>query len=317
LAPLALVLILAAGAVGWLSARGQDQAVGAADADRAASASRPATAGAAARSPDSSPPGQPARSGPSPRPSLPPPSPSAPNPADPADPADPTASGSAAPDRPDGELAGRVVALDPGHSPAGASSAQVPDGRGGTKNCNTSGTATDDGYPEHAFNYDVAVRVRAWLEARGATVHLSRGDDPAAGPTCVDRRGAFAQDSGAELLVSIHADGNADRSVKGFFAIVSSPPLNQAQGQPSLDLAEAVLERLRAAGFTQNAAYPGGISKRSDIAGVSLSTKPVVMFELGEMRNPDEAAQMASPEGRQRYAEAVAAGIADWLASHL
>jgi N-acetylmuramoyl-L-alanine amidase len=212
-------------------------------------------------------------------------------------------------------LAGRVVALDPGHSPSGGSSRQVPDGRGGAKACNTSGTATDDGYPEHAFNYDVALRVSALLEAQGAAVHLSRTDDPAA-VTCVDQRGAFADAVGAEVLVSIHGDGNEDRTVKGFFAIVSSPPLNEAQGAPSLELAEAVLARLRAAGFTQNAAYQGGISRRGDIAGVAFASVPVVMFELGEMRNPEEAALMSSPEGRQRYAQAVASGIADWLSAH-
>jgi N-acetylmuramoyl-L-alanine amidase len=212
-------------------------------------------------------------------------------------------------------LAGRVVALDPGHSPSGGSTRPVPNGRGGTKACNTSGTSTDAGYPEHEFNYDVALRVRALLEAQGAAVHLSRDDDPAA-VTCVDQRGTFADAVGAEVLVSIHADGNADRSVKGFFAIVSEPPLNQAQGAPSLELAEAVLARLRAAGLTQNAAYPGGISRRGDIAGVAFATVPVAMFELGEMRNPEEAALMSSPDGRQRYAEAVAAGIADWLAAN-
>jgi N-acetylmuramoyl-L-alanine amidase len=205
-----------------------------------------------------------------------------------------------------------VVALDPGHDPSGGSSHQVPNGRGGTKDCQTSGTATDAGYAEHAFNYDVAVRVRTILEARGAKVNMTRGDSSSE-QVCVDKRGTFAQDTGSELLVSIHGDGNTNRSVKGFFAIISSPPVNAAQGQPSVDLAESVLTRLRAAGFTQNSAYTGGISRRSDIAGVSLSTKPVVMFELGEMRNPDEAAVMSSPEGRQRYAEAVAAGTADWL----
>jgi N-acetylmuramoyl-L-alanine amidase len=214
-----------------------------------------------------------------------------------------------------GTLSGRVVALDPGHGPAGGSSKQVPDGRGGTKDCQTSGTATDAGYAEHAFNYDVALRVRTILQAQSAQVLLTRGDS-ASEQICVDRRGTFAQDNGADLLVSIHGDGNNDRSVKGFHAIVSSPPLNDAQGQPSLDLANALLARLRAAGFTQNAAYAGGISRRSDIAGVALATKPVVMLELGEMRNPDEAALMSSADGRQRYAEAVAAGIADWLAAH-
>ncbi|MDR2347418.1 MAG: N-acetylmuramoyl-L-alanine amidase [Bifidobacteriaceae bacterium] len=212
-------------------------------------------------------------------------------------------------------LAGRVVALDPGHTPSGGSSRQVPDGRGGTKACNTSGTATAAGYPEHEFNYDVALRVRERLQAQGATVLLTRDDDPEA-VVCVDQRGTFAQDHGAEALVSIHGDGNDDPAVKGFFAIISSPPLNEAQGAPSVELAEAVLERLRAAGFTQNSAYEGGISRRSDIAGVALATKPVVMFELGEMRNPEEAALMSSPDGRQRYAEAVANGVADWLAAH-
>src|SRR3990170_2113625 len=52
-----------------------------------------------------------------------------------------------------------VVLLDAGHN--GGNSAhpaeirrQVPDGRGGTKDCNTTGTATDAGYPEHAFTFD-------------------------------------------------------------------------------------------------------------------------------------------------------------------
>jgi N-acetylmuramoyl-L-alanine amidase len=191
----------------------------------------------------------------------------------------------------------------------------VPDGRGGTKPCNTSGTSTNGGYAERDFNYDVAIRVKQLLEAHGATVLMTRDNSPST-LVCVDKRGTFAQDHGAELLVSIHGDGNTNPAVKGFFAIVSSPPLNAAQGQPSLELAEAVLVRLRGAGFTQNAAYPGGISKRSDIAGVSLSTKPVVMFELGEMRNPEEAAIMSSADGRQRYADCVAAGIADWLLTH-
>jgi N-acetylmuramoyl-L-alanine amidase len=328
LVPAALALALAAGAVGWgagpgasgdrsagvlgsVGASSSAGALGSTDADPSASAkpsplgspaspdpaspdpaSTPGGAGAAGQNPAAG--GEPSRTA-----------------------SDNFASGQAssrpaAPDLP--SLDGRVVALDPGHGPAGGSSAQVPNGRGGTKDCQTSGTATDAGYPEHAFNYDVALRVRALLQAQAATVHLTRGDDPSE-QVCVDKRGTFAQDTGSELLVSIHGDGNADRTVKGFFAIVSDPPLNQAQGQPSLALAEALLGRLRAAGFTQNSAYPGGLSKRSDIAGVSLSTKPVVMLELGEMRNPDEAAQMSSPEGRQRYAEAVAAGIADWLVS--
>jgi N-acetylmuramoyl-L-alanine amidase len=208
-------------------------------------------------------------------------------------------------------LEGRVVALDPGHQSGPGSSAQVPNGRGGTKACNNSGTSTNAGYTEPEFNWDVVARVKALLEAQGATVLLTR--ETIDQLVCVDERGTFAQDHGAEIIVSIHGDGNENTSVKGFFAIVSDPPLNDAQGAPSQALARAVLDRLGEAGFTPNAAYPGGLSYRSDIAGVSLSERPAVMFELGEMRNPDEAALMSSEEGRAQYAEAVAAGIADYL----
>lgn len=59
---------------------------------------------------------------------------------------------SAAPD-----IAGMTVFLDPGHSGAndGSITRQVPNGRGGTKDCQTTGTATGSGYPEHSLNWDV------------------------------------------------------------------------------------------------------------------------------------------------------------------
>ncbi len=86
-----------------------------------------------------------------------------------------------------------VVVLDPGHNGGNAThprevNRQVPDGRGGTKACNTTGTQTDAGYAEHAFTFDVATRVRATLQTRGITVVLTRPDDAGVGP-CVDERG--------------------------------------------------------------------------------------------------------------------------------
>ena len=48
-------------------------------------------------------------------------------------------------------IAGMIVFLDPGHNGANDASIsrQVTNGRGGTKECQTSGTTADDGYPEH------------------------------------------------------------------------------------------------------------------------------------------------------------------------
>ena len=62
-----------------------------------------------------------------------------------------------------------VVFLDPGHNGANDASInrQVPDGRGGTKDCQTTGTSTDDGYQEHTFTWEVVLRVRAVLNQLG------------------------------------------------------------------------------------------------------------------------------------------------------
>lgn len=226
----------------------------------------------------------------------------------------------------DTPLAGLTVALDPGHNGANSTAprqvgAPVPDGRGGSKACNTTGTSTDDGYPEHAFAWDVAARTAASLEALGARVVLTRPDDEGVGP-CVDVRGAFAQEAGADVLVSVHANGTQDRSVRGFFVIVADPPpvveqdpaAREANAAASHALAGDMVEALVAAGFAPSPLLPDGVSRRADLATLNLAERPAVLLELGEMRNAEEAAVMASDEGRQRYADAIAAGLVFWLA---
>ncbi|MGH3428143.1 MAG: N-acetylmuramoyl-L-alanine amidase [Mycobacteriales bacterium] len=128
---------------------------------------------------------------------------------------------------------GLTVVLDPGHNGANAwypaeINRQVPNGRGGTKECDTTGTSTDAGYPEHAFTWDVALRVRDALTARGVRVVLTRPNDAGVGP-CVNDRAVIANRAGAEAKVSIHADGAAP-SGHGFHVAYSDPPVNPSQG---------------------------------------------------------------------------------------
>ena len=107
-----------------------------------------------------------------------------------------------------GNIAGMIVFLDPGHNGANDASIsrQVPTGRGGTKDCQASGTTTNDGYPEHTFTWDTTLRIRAELNALGARTAMSRGDDSTVGP-CVDQRAAMANALHPNAVVSIHADG--------------------------------------------------------------------------------------------------------------
>lgn len=226
-------------------------------------------------------------------------------------------SGSPAASRPAGAVEAPVVVLDPGHNgrngaePA-AIARQVPDGRGGTKACNTTGTATDAGYPEHAFTFDVATRVEQRLTAAGIRVVLTRPDDHGVGP-CVDERGRAGEAAGAAAVISIHADG-APAAASGFHVAYSDPPLNPAQAEPALALATALRDALRADGFAA-ADYIGrdGLSARADLAGLNHATRPTALVECANMRNPEEAASVSSAEGRDRYAAAITAGVLAFL----
>lgn len=217
--------------------------------------------------------------------------------------------GSAAPD-----LAGKTVFLDPGHSGANDASInrQVPNGRGGTKPCQTTGTATAAGYAEHSLNWDVVMRIRDQLTALGVRTGLSRDNDSAAGP-CVDQRAAAANASRPDAIVSIHADGGP-ASGRGFHVNYSSPALNDAQAGPALELAGAIRDSLAAAGIPASD-YLGsdGLYGRADLAGLNLAQYPAVLVELGNLKNGADAAQLESPDGRARYAAAVTQGIIVYL----
>jgi N-acetylmuramoyl-L-alanine amidase len=71
-----------------------------------------------------------------------------------------------------------------------------------------------------------------------------------------------------------------------------------------------------AAGFARST-YIGrdGLSPRSDLAGLNLATRPAVLVECANMRNAAEAEVVSSPEGRDRYAAAIAEGILRFLES--
>jgi N-acetylmuramoyl-L-alanine amidase len=213
-------------------------------------------------------------------------------------------------------IAGRIVFLDPGHNGANDASIsrQVPTGRGGTKDCQASGTSTNDGYPEHTFNWETVLRIRQELTALGVRTAMSRGNDDALGP-CVDERAAMANAIHPDAIVSIHADGGPATG-RGFHVNYSSPPLNQAQAGPSVQFAQTMRDQLQTAGLLPaNYIGQGGLYPRSDLTGLNLAQYPSILVEMGNMKNPADAALIESPDGRQKYADAVVRGIAGFLAT--
>lgn len=211
-------------------------------------------------------------------------------------------------------LAGKIVFLDPGHNGANDASIsrQVPTGRGGTKDCQATGTTTDNGYPEHTFTWDTTLQIRRKLDTLGARTAMSRQNDTTIGP-CVNQRAETANSLHPNAIVSIHADGGPP-SGHGFHVNYSAPPLNATQAGPSVQFARIMRDQLQASGIPP-ANYIGhdGLYGRADLAGLNLARYPSILVELGNMKNTTEAAQMETPAGRQRYADAVVRGITTYL----
>ncbi|GLZ76054.1 hypothetical protein Afil01_08610 [Actinorhabdospora filicis] len=235
-----------------------------------------------------------------------------------ASPAATPAGGSPTPGRAgDGPLAGITVAIDPGHNGGNAEHPEVIDAQVDVitkkKPCDTTGTETDDGYAEHAFNWDVAARLRELLEAQGATVLMTRADDNGVGPCITDRT---ATTNKADVAVSIHADGG---SKEGHGFHIMEPVLIKGHTddivQPSHELALAIRDAYQDGTGLSPANYIGdhGINPRDDMGGLNLSEVPKVMVECGNMRNKGDADKLTDPGWRQRAAQSLAAGITAFL----
>ncbi|WP_296392370.1 N-acetylmuramoyl-L-alanine amidase [Williamsia sp.] len=254
---------------------------------------------------------------------APAPTPAAPSSSAPAAPSS-TAPAAPAPEQKNA-LASKTVFLDPGHQGSAAGNdlrKQVPDGRGGKKDCQTTGAVGVNKAAEHTVNWDVVQLVKAGLESQGAKVVLSRADDKGWGG-CVDERANAANASKADLAVNVHADSTsttADPAKKGFHIIVPKlpvpdPTVSLVQSTTGRKAAETMRDSFKAAGFPP-ANYAGvndGLQARSDIAAVNLTKVPDVFIEMGNLANPAEADALAGKTGQVKYAVAIIDGIAKTL----
>ncbi|MBB4892682.1 N-acetylmuramoyl-L-alanine amidase [Streptomyces olivoverticillatus] len=223
----------------------------------------------------------------------------------------------------DGPLKGKVVVVDPGHNVhnnehSAEINRQVDVGNG-RKECDTTGTETNSGYTEAEFSLDVSHRLRAILQARGATVTLTHDGDRPWGP-CVTERADIGNKAHGDAAVSVHADGAAVGD-RGFHVILpASVHAGQADTSaivgPSKELGARIAGNFVRTTGSAPSNYIGdgtGLNTRDDLGGLNLSTIPKVFIECGNMRDPQDAAQLTDGDWREKAAQGIADGITDFL----
>ncbi|UUU21618.1 N-acetylmuramoyl-L-alanine amidase [Streptomyces sp. DSM 40750] len=232
-------------------------------------------------------------------------------------------SGSASAPAATGPLKGKVVVIDPGHNPGNFQhtteiNRKVNIGTG-SKECDTTGTTTNDGYPEAKFTLDVSRRLRTLLEQQGATVKFTQDEDRDWGP-CIDERARIGNEAKADAVVSIHADGSGAGN-RGFHVILPGS-VNEGDADtrpivaPSRDLGERIAGYFVRATGSAPSNYVGdgtGLVTREDLGGLNLSTVPKVFIECGNMRDSKDAALLTSGAWRQKAARGISDGITSFL----
>ncbi|MGW2263467.1 N-acetylmuramoyl-L-alanine amidase [Streptomyces koyangensis] len=223
-----------------------------------------------------------------------------------------------------GPLAGKTVVVDPGHNPGNRNhtaeiNRQVDVGTH-RKECDTTGTSTNDGYAEAEFTLDVAHRLRDLLEERGATVKLTQDGDRPFGP-CVDERARIGNEAKADAVVSVHADGSTAAGHRGFHVILPAAVHGGgADTRPIVADSRRLGERIAGKLVQRTGSAPSnyigggtGLDVREDLGGLNLSTVPKVFVECGNMRDAQDAALLKDADWRQK----AALGMADGITLHL
>jgi N-acetylmuramoyl-L-alanine amidase len=213
-----------------------------------------------------------------------------------------------------------LVAVNPGHNGnnwrhTSEINRRVAAGRG-TQACDTEGTTTLSGYTEAAYNFDVASALAPVLSGRGLRVLLTRTSNDGWGP-CVDERAAMANRARAAVSISIHADGW--KLGRGFYVLYAAPP----DGSP--DASSPLATAIKRLALDVRDAYAQGTGMpHANYAGhdgllaepwPTLYQVPEVLIECGNMRNGTDAALLADPAFRSRVVQALANGIAAFLAT--
>jgi N-acetylmuramoyl-L-alanine amidase len=181
-------------------------------------------------------------------------------------------------------LPGKVVVIDPGHG--------GPD-RGHSAH----------GLDEASAVEDLAARIEGRLTATGVQTYLTRGPGSDASPTEAERA-AFANDSGANLLISLHVDAHPNPEASGvatYFYGSHEPGTASAIGEQFAGLVQR--EIVARTDLVDCRAHP----KTWDL--LRHTKMAAVRVELGYITNDGDAARLADPDFRDVVAEAIVVAI--------
>jgi N-acetylmuramoyl-L-alanine amidase len=185
-------------------------------------------------------------------------------------------------------LVGKTIVVDPAHGGPADTGVVVSDG--GLR------------WTEAELAYDVAARLEGRLGAAGMRVHLTRGPSPAESLSDVSRA-ELANSLNADLLISLHLDGQENRHASG----VAAYHYGTGHGATS-----TVGERLANLVQREVVVRCGMQDLRTHAKTwdlLRLTRMPAMRVDLGYLTSPEDRARLTDPLFRERVVEAILAAV--------
>lgn len=179
-------------------------------------------------------------------------------------------------------LSGKTVVIDPGH---------------GGLDFGWEG----NGLRESEIAYDLAARIEGRLGASGVRAYLSRGRDRESDELA---RAAFANETDANLCVSLHTDGSFNPDAQGVATYYYGADLHGAYSSVGEQFAGLVQREIVARTDLRNCRTH---AKTWDL--LRRTKMPAVRLEIGYVTNPHDASRLADPSFRDVVAEAIVVAI--------
>lgn len=198
------------------------------------------------------------------------------------------------------------MVIDPGHQQKGDLGKEpVGPGASETKyrvSYGTQGVST--GIAEYELNLAVSLLLRDELVARGYTVYMTRETNDVNMSNV--ERAQFANSSGADICLRIHANGSENASSNGALMVcqTANNPYVSLHEQ-SYALSQALSESYCAGTGLKNL----GIWETDSMSGINWCEIPSVIVEMGFMSNAAEDELMATADARAAMARALADGV--------
>ena len=205
-----------------------------------------------------------------------------------------------------------IIAIDASHQEKGGDLEEEepigPDAEEKAKGFSEGTSGTVSGLTEAELNLSVAEKLKKQLEDRGYEVYMTR--DNKESDLSESERAKNVNASGAQILISLHANGGEDSTEKGVEVMAPSyenPYWKDRTGniKKSNALADIILQSY----CEETGLNAKGLYNVDNQILLNWSEVPSVVLEMGFMSNESDDAYMAEEEHQQKMAEGIADGI--------